>query len=124
MMFKSTFSRRQWIQTTAALTGIGSFVGQAAQAQTPSAQQAALPTGVASALSGPDRTAQLLEVAKKEGTLTVYSSMPQDDMAALAADCGPPMPRASEVRPVRGRRESAQDWRENNQEQARSLAWS
>jgi iron(III) transport system substrate-binding protein len=86
MMFKSTFSRRQWIQTTAALTGIGSFVGQAAQAQTPSAQQAALPTGVASALSGPDRTAQLLEVAKKEGTLTVYSSMPQDDMAALATD--------------------------------------
>jgi iron(III) transport system substrate-binding protein len=86
MMFKSTFSRRQWIQTTTALTGIGSLLGQGAQAQTPSAQQAALPTGVASALSGPDRNAQLLEVAKKEGTLTVYSSMPQDDMSALAAD--------------------------------------
>ncbi len=45
--------------------------------------QSALPTGLASALSGPDRTNKLVEMAKKEGPVLIYSSMPQDDMAAL-----------------------------------------
>ena len=45
--------------------------------------QSALPTGLASALIGPERTNKLVEMAKKEGPVLVYSSMPQDDMAAL-----------------------------------------
>jgi iron(III) transport system substrate-binding protein len=85
-MFTSKLSRRQWIQTSTALVGSTGLTYQGAQAQTPTPQQAALPTGVASALSGPERTAQLLDVAKKEGSVTVYSSMPQDDMAALASE--------------------------------------
>jgi len=85
-MFNSTLSRRQLIHTASALVGVGGVNLSGALAQTPTPQQAALPTGVASALSGPDREARLLEVAKKEGTVTVYSSMPQDDMGALTSE--------------------------------------
>src|SRR5262249_13799820 len=35
--------------------------------------------------SGPDRTAKLIEGAKREGALTVYSSATSEDMAALTA---------------------------------------
>jgi iron(III) transport system substrate-binding protein len=85
-MFTSPLSRRQLIHATSALVGLGGVGLNGALAQTPSTQQASLPTGVASALSGPDREARLLEGAKKEGTVTVYSSMPQDDMTALTTE--------------------------------------
>jgi iron(III) transport system substrate-binding protein len=35
--------------------------------------------------SGPNRTAKLIEGAKREGALTVYSSATSEDMAVLAA---------------------------------------
>ena len=55
-------------------------------AQTPTPAQASLPTGVASALSGPDRLNKLVEMGKKEGSVTIYSSMPMDDMTALTSE--------------------------------------
>src|SRR6185312_1385793 len=33
--------------------------------------------------TGPDRTQKLIDGAKKEGTLTLYASAPNDDLAAL-----------------------------------------
>src|SRR6266700_5975819 len=36
---------------------------------------------------GPDRTQRLVAGAKKEGTLTIYTSATVDDMAALTAAC-------------------------------------
>lgn len=48
-----------------------------AQAPKPGAAEVAL-------YSGPDRVQRLAEGAKKEGTVTIYTSAPPDDMAAIA----------------------------------------
>ena len=36
-------------------------------------------------LSGPDRVKKLMEGARKEGSLNIYTSMPVDDAAALTS---------------------------------------
>jgi iron(III) transport system substrate-binding protein len=81
-------SRRRLIQTGS--LAFGASLAPAALtttwAQTPTPAQASLPTGVASALSGPDRLNKLVEMGKKEGSVTIYSSMPMDDMTALTSE--------------------------------------
>ncbi|NBQ06406.1 MAG: extracellular solute-binding protein [Betaproteobacteria bacterium] len=70
------FSRRQLIQAGAATLGVASLGSLMAQ---PSAAT----TAALAALTGAERQKRLAEGAKKEGVVSIYTSMPQDDMAAL-----------------------------------------
>ena len=85
-------SRRNILKSGSYVLGAASLpVGVITANWTPSAlaqsdAQSALPTGLASAFSGAERTNKLVEMAKKEGPVLVYSSMPQDDMAALTSE--------------------------------------
>ena len=72
-MSNDTFTRRDILQAGAGMVG-ASLLGSV-NAQAPSAELAKL--------QGPERLSRLVEGAKKEGILSVYTSMPVDDMAAL-----------------------------------------
>ena len=72
------FSRRQLIQAGAATLGAASLGSLMAQ---PSAAT----TAALAALTGAERQKRLAEGAKKEGVVSIYTSMPQDDMAALTS---------------------------------------
>lgn len=71
-------TRRDILQAGTGLLG-ASIIG--------SARAQPNPTLIAqlSALAGAERTQRLVEGAKKEGTVSIYTSMPVDDMAALTA---------------------------------------
>lgn len=73
-------SRRQIIQAASSL-GFGSSWLSAALAQSP----AALAMQAIANLSGPDRLKKLMEGARREGTMTLYSSAPVDDLQALTS---------------------------------------
>jgi iron(III) transport system substrate-binding protein len=75
-MSVSRFSRRQMIQAGAATLGAAAWGPLMAQ---PSAAT----TAALAALTGAERLKRLAEGAKKEGVVSIYTSMPQDDMAAL-----------------------------------------
>ena len=75
-MSVSRFSRRQMIQAGAASLGVATLGPLMAQ---PSAAT----TAALAALTGAERLKRLAEGAKKEGVVSIYTSMPQDDMAAL-----------------------------------------
>jgi iron(III) transport system substrate-binding protein len=77
-MSVSRFSRRQMIQVGAASLG-------AATLGPLMAQPSAATTAALAALTGPERLKRLAEGAKKEGVVSIYTSMPQDDMAALTS---------------------------------------
>ena len=77
-MSVSRFSRRQMIQAGAATLGVASLGSLMAQ---PSAAT----TAALAALTGAERLKRLAEGAKKEGVVSIYTSMPQDDMAALTS---------------------------------------
>jgi len=77
-MSDSRFSRRQMIQAGAATLGVASWASLMAQ---PSAAT----TAALAALTGAERLKRLAEGAKKEGVVSIYTSMPQDDMAALTS---------------------------------------
>ena len=77
-MSVSRFSRRQMIQAGAASLGVATLGPLMAQ---PSAAT----TAALAALTGPERLKRLAEGAKKEGVVSIYTSMPQDDMAALTS---------------------------------------
>jgi len=77
-MSHSRFSRRQMIQAGAATLGAASWGSLMAQ---PSAAT----TAALAALTGAERLKRLAEGAKKEGVVSIYTSMPQDDMAALTS---------------------------------------
>jgi iron(III) transport system substrate-binding protein len=77
-MSDSRFSRRQMIQAGAATWGVASWGSLMAQ---PSAAT----TAALAALTGAERLKRLAEGAKKEGVVSIYTSMPQDDMAALTS---------------------------------------
>jgi iron(III) transport system substrate-binding protein len=81
-------SRRRLIQSGSMVLGASFAPGviHSTWAQTPTPAQASLPTGVASALTGADRLNKLVEMGKKEGMVTIYSSMPMDDMSALTSE--------------------------------------
>ena len=77
-MNNALFSRRQMIQAGAATVGAASLGSVMAQA--PANNIAAL-----AALTGAERLKRLAEGAKKEGLVSIYTSMPLDDMAALTS---------------------------------------
>ena len=77
-MNNALFSRRQMIQAGAATVGVASLGSVMAQAS--AANIAAL-----AALTGAERQKRLAEGAKKEGVVSIYTSMPLDDMAALTS---------------------------------------
>jgi iron(III) transport system substrate-binding protein len=77
-MNNALFSRRQMIQAGAATVGAASLGSVMAQA--PANNIAAL-----AALTGAERQKRLAEGAKKEGVISIYTSMPLDDMAALTS---------------------------------------
>ena len=77
-MSVSRFSRRQMIQAGAVTLGAASWGPLMAQ---PSAAT----TAALAALTGAERLKRLAEGAKKEGVVSIYTSMPQDDMAALTS---------------------------------------
>jgi iron(III) transport system substrate-binding protein len=77
-MNNAHFSRRQMIQAGAATLGAASLGSVMAQA--PANNIAAL-----AALTGAERQKRLAEGAKKEGVVSIYTSMPLDDMAALTS---------------------------------------
>jgi iron(III) transport system substrate-binding protein len=77
-MNNALFSRRQMIQAGAATVGAASLGSVIAQA--PANNIAAL-----AALTGAERLKRLAEGAKKEGVVSIYTSMPLDDMAALTS---------------------------------------
>ena len=77
-MSVSRFSRRQMIQAGAASLGVATLGPLMAQ---PSAAT----TAALAALTGAERLKRLAEGAKKEGVVSIYTSMPQDDMAALTS---------------------------------------
>ena len=77
-MNNARFSRRQMIQAGAATVGVASLGSVMAQA--PANNIAAL-----AALTGAERQKRLAEGAKKEGVVSIYTSMPLDDMAALTS---------------------------------------
>ena len=77
-MNNAHFSRRQMIQAGAATLGAASLGSVMAQA--PANNIAAL-----AALTGAERLKRLAEGAKKEGVVSIYTSMPLDDMAALTS---------------------------------------
>jgi len=77
-MRSSRFSRRQVIQAGVASLGaisLGSL----------QAQPSAAATGALAALTGAERQKRLAEGARKEGVVSIYTSMPQDDMGALTS---------------------------------------
>jgi iron(III) transport system substrate-binding protein len=77
-MNNAHFSRRQMIQAGAATVGAASLGSVMAQA---SANNIA----ALAALTGAERQKRLAEGAKKEGVVSIYTSMPLDDMAALTS---------------------------------------
>jgi len=77
-MNNALFSRRQMIQAGAATVGATSLGSVMAQA---SANNIA----ALAALTGAERQKRLAEGAKKEGVVSIYTSMPLDDMAALTS---------------------------------------
>ena len=77
-MNNARFSRRQMIQAGAATLGSASLGSVMAQA---SANNIA----ALAALTGAERQKRLAEGAKKEGVVSIYTSMPLDDMAALTS---------------------------------------
>ena len=77
-MKNAHFSRRQMIQAGAATLGAASLGSVMAQA---SANNIA----ALAALTGAERQKRLAEGAKKEGVVSIYTSMPLDDMAALTS---------------------------------------
>lgn len=77
-MNNARFSRRQMIQAGAATLGAASMGSVMAQA---SANNIA----ALAALTGAERQKRLAEGAKKEGVVSIYTSMPLDDMAALTS---------------------------------------
>lgn len=77
-MNRTHFSRRQVIQT--GVLALGSSAWWAAQAQPSAAATAAIAN-----LAGPDRLKKLAEGARKEGLLSIYTSMPVDDANALTS---------------------------------------
>jgi len=77
-MNNAYFSRRQMIQAGAATLGAASLGSVMAQA---SANNIA----ALAALTGAERQKRLAEGAKKEGVVSIYTSMPLDDMAALTS---------------------------------------
>jgi iron(III) transport system substrate-binding protein len=77
-MNNAHFSRRQMIQAGAATLGAASLGSVMAQA---SANNIA----ALAALTGAERQKRLAEGAKKEGVVSIYTSMPLDDMAALTS---------------------------------------
>jgi iron(III) transport system substrate-binding protein len=68
-------ARRALVATPLAAALAGPWLAARAQAPAPAA--------AAGLLAGPDRMQKLIEGAKKEGTLTIYTSQPPDDMAAF-----------------------------------------
>ena len=77
-MNNARFSRRQMIQAGAATVGAASLGSVMSQAS--ASNIAAL-----AALTGAERQKRLAEGAKKEGVVSIYTSMPLDDMAALTS---------------------------------------
>ena len=77
-MNNAYFSRRQMIQAGAATLGAASLGSVMAQA---SANNIA----ALAALTGAERQKRLAEGAKKEGVVSIYTSMPLDDMATLTS---------------------------------------
>jgi len=77
-MRSSRFSRRQVIQAGVASLGAMSLGSL-------QAQPSAAATGALAALTGAERQKRLAEGAKKEGVVSIYTSMPQDDMGALTS---------------------------------------
>ena len=77
-MQNSDFSRREWIQAGMAVLGTTAF-------GISHAQGTATLTATLSALKGPERLQRLVEGAKKEGLVSIYTSMPVDDITALTS---------------------------------------
>jgi iron(III) transport system substrate-binding protein len=77
-MQNSDFSRRELIQAGMAV------LGTTALGMT-HAQGTATLTATLSALKGPERLQRLVEGAKKEGLVSIYTSMPVDDITALTS---------------------------------------
>ena len=72
------FSRRELLQAGMALWGTTAF-------GISHAQGTATLTATLSALKGPERLQRLVEGAKKEGLVSIYTSMPVDDITALTS---------------------------------------
>jgi iron(III) transport system substrate-binding protein len=77
-MQNSDFSRRELIQAGMAVLGT-TALGMS------HAQGTANLTATLSALKGPERVQRLVEGAKKEGLVSIYTSMPVDDITALTS---------------------------------------
>ena len=77
-MSTSNISRRHVIQAGAASLGVAAFGPLMAE---PSAAI----TAALAALTGAERLKRLTEGAKKEGLVSIYTSMPVDDMSALTS---------------------------------------
>ena len=77
-MQNSDFSRRELIQAGMAVLGT-TALGMS------HAQGTATLTATLSALKGPERVQRLVEGAKKEGLVSIYTSMPVDDITALTS---------------------------------------
>ena len=77
-MNNARFSRRQMIQAGAATVGAASLGSVMSQAS-------AYNIAALAALTGAERQKRLAEGAKKEGVVSIYTSMPLDDMAALTS---------------------------------------
>ncbi len=77
-MQNSDFSRRELIQAGIAVLGT-TALGMS------HAQGTATLTATLSALKGPERLQRLVEGAKKEGLVSIYTSMPVDDITALTS---------------------------------------
>ena len=77
-MQNSDFSRRELIQAGMAVLGT-TALGMS------HAQGTAALTATLSALKGPERLQRLVEGAKKEGLVSIYTSMPVDDITALTS---------------------------------------
>ena len=77
-MQNSDFSRRELIQAGMAVLGT-TALGMS------HAQGTATLTATLSALKGPERLQRLVEGAKKEGLVSIYTSMPVDDITALTS---------------------------------------
>ncbi len=77
-MQNSDFSRRELIQAGMAVLGTTAF-------GISHAQGTATLTATLSALKGPERLQRLVEGAKKEGLVSIYTSMPVDDITALTS---------------------------------------
>ena len=71
-------SRREFIQSTAVALGAGIW-------GTSIAQPSVATTAALASLSGAERLEKLAAGARKEGSLTIYTSMPVDDMGALTS---------------------------------------